>query len=210
MDCSDQDSFREKTIPLVLATKNLHKIRELKSLLKRFSKFDIRTLLDFPDYLPADEVGNTFQENATAKALHCAHHVGLYALADDSGLIVPALNGRPGIYSARFAGKDATDSDNRKKLLRELESVHGEDRCAYFECCLALASPKGLIKTVCATCEGVLLEKEQGRGGFGYDPLFIKNEYGKTFAELEEEIKNQISHRGKAFEKLAGILETLF
>jgi XTP/dITP diphosphohydrolase len=196
-------------IELVIASTNIHKIREFKAMLKSNDRFDLRSLLDFPDYIPPPETGETFEANATLKATHAATALNRWVIADDSGLIVPALNGMPGIRSARFAGDDATDADNRKKLLEKMQHLLGEDRDAYFECCIVLASPSGVKKCVKGICEGTLLSCERGGGGFGYDPLFIKHGYSKTFAELDEATKNRISHRRKALDKLLLSLETL-
>lgn len=189
-------------VRLVIASANVHKIREIKSILKGKLPFDLLSLKDFPDYVPPHENGKTFLENATIKAEHCAKTLKEWALADDSGLIVPALKGAPGIYSARYAGSNASDADNRKKLLKEMAGLEENERFAFFECCVALASPEGIKKSACANCEGKILSTERGGGGFGYDPLFEKHEYNKTFAELKEEVKNQISHRKKALDKL--------
>lgn len=196
-------------IELVIASSNIHKIREIKSMLKTDSRFDLRSLLDFPDYSPPEETGSTFEENAKIKAIHAAKHLNRWVLADDSGLVVPALGGLPGIFSARFAGNHATDHDNRKKLLEKMAHLLDEDRRAYFECCIAIASPKGIEKSTCAICEGTLLSAEKGGGGFGYDPLFIKDGYSKTFAELSEDTKNRISHRRKALDKALFSFESL-
>lgn len=193
---------------LVLASANVHKVRELKLLFKPLShRIDLYSLRDFPDYIPPPEDGSTFEENATIKALHAARALKKWTLADDSGLVVPALNGAPGIFSARYAGEGATDLDNRKKLLKEMGGFEDFRRSAYFECALALASPEGLKKCVKGTCEGLITTKERGKHGFGYDPLFIKHDYQKTFAELEENVKNQISHRAKAASKMLMVLE---
>src|SRR3972149_5746154 len=194
---------------LVIASKNLHKIRELRSMLKAAEIRDVLSLLDFPDYTPPEEIGSSFEENATLKATHAAKALDKLVLADDSGLIVPALNGRPGINSSRFASENATDRENRKKLLSEMAFIKGDARAAYFECCLVLAFPDGLEKIVHGFCEGTILENEQGNHGFGYDSLFMKNDYNKSFAQISEEMKNKISHRFKAVEKLLPYLETL-
>lgn len=195
-------------ITLVLATKNVHKIREFKLLLKPLlNRIDLFTLRDFPHYIPPEETGQTFEENAVLKATDAAKALNKWVLADDSGLVVPALNGAPGVFSARYAGVDASDADNRKKLLKEMENLDDMQRQAYFECVLALASPIGVVKSSHGKCEGVITTKERGRNGFGYDPLFIKHDYQKTFAELEEDVKNKISHRSKAFSKMLLILE---
>jgi XTP/dITP diphosphohydrolase len=178
-------------------------------MLKSIPGLDILTLLDFPNYQPPEETGTTFEENALLKATHAAMNLKHWVLADDSGLTVPALNGSPGVLSARFAGKDATDADNRKKLLASMQHLLDDDRYAYFECWIVLASPQGVKKSARGTCEGKLLPAERGGGGFGYDPLFVKHEYSKSFAELEESVKNRISHRRKAFDKILGSLESL-
>ncbi|MDE3045294.1 MAG: RdgB/HAM1 family non-canonical purine NTP pyrophosphatase [Verrucomicrobiota bacterium] len=194
---------------LVIASTNVHKIREFKAMLKSNLRFDLRSLLDFPDYVPPPETGSSFEEIAKLKATHAANALNRWALADDSGLVVPALDGAPGIFSARFAGNDATDADNRKKLLDMMQHLLEEDRNAYYMCCIAVASPAGLKKSACGTCEGTLLAHEKGGGGFGYDPLFIKNGYSKTFAEIEEATKNRISHRRKALDKMIGTLDSI-
>lgn len=196
-------------LELIIASTNMHKVREFRTMLKPFFKFDILSLCDFPSYVPPEETGTTFEENATLKATHAAKELNRWVIADDSGLVVPALNGAPGIYSARYAGNDATDLENRKKLLDEIQHLMEEDRQAFFECAIALASPTGLKKCVRGTCEGVLLNKDRGGSGFGYDPLFIKHGYNKTFAELTESVKNRISHRRKALDKILVSLESI-
>jgi XTP/dITP diphosphohydrolase len=123
--------------------------------------------------------------------------------------MVSSLSGTPGVNSRRYAGEDATDAENRHKLLTQLQGKHGHERSAYFECCLALASPEKLIKCVSGTCDGMILTEERGRNGFGYDSLFVKHDYDKTFAEVDEVTKNRISHRRKAFEKLKATLEMM-
>ncbi len=134
----------KKNTQLVIASKNVHKIREYKEILKELFNFDVLSLLDFPKYTPKEESSETFSENAISKALNAAKALNKWVIADDSGLIVPALKGQPGIVSARYAGKNASDVDNRKKLLAEMKELEEEDRNAYFECCIALASPEGL------------------------------------------------------------------
>jgi XTP/dITP diphosphohydrolase len=178
-------------------------------MLKGKTTFDILSCLDFPQYTPPEETEDTFEGNATLKALHAARSLKQWVLADDSGLVIPALNGAPGIYSARYAGPHATDADNRKKLLAQMQHLHDVQRQGYFECVLALASPEGIKKCVKGISEGMITSKEQGSRGFGYDPLFIKHEYGKTFAELSEEIKNRVSHRRKAIDKLLITLQQI-
>lgn len=194
---------------LLIATKNGHKIREFRSLLKRLKGFDLYSLIDFPEYIPPFESGKTFEENAILKAADAAKRLNKWALADDSGLIVPALQGKPGVFSARYAGEEATDKENRKKLLAEMNGLNAELRSAFFECCLALTSPDGKIKVARGLCEGRIIEAERGGNGFGYDPLFIKHDYNQTFGEISESVKNQISHRAKALEKITPMLESL-
>ena len=198
------------SVELVIASTNVHKIREFKAMLKSNHRFDLRSLRDFPDYVQPPETGATFEENATLKAVDAAKTLNRWVIADDSGLVVPSLGGSPGVYSARFAGKDATDADNRKLLLEKMQHLLEEDRFAYYECCLVLASPSGVKICVRGLCEGTLLSTEKGGGGFGYDPLFIKHGYNKTFAEMEEATKNRVSHRRKALDKLLLALESVF
>mgnify|MGYP001799341291 CR=1 FL=1 len=201
------DTKNTLSTTLVIASGNVHKIRECKEILKTIFSIDILTLRDFPAYTPPEETGSSFEENASIKAVHAAEALGALVIADDSGLVVPALNGKPGVFSARYAGVDATDRENRKKLLLDMEDLKEEDRFAYYQCCIALASPKGLEKCVEGKCEGKLLRQEKGGEGFGYDPLFVKHDYNKTFAELTESIKNRISHRRKALDKILPFLE---
>ena len=194
---------------LIIASRNVHKIRELRSILKKLTAFDLLSLIDFPHYHPPEETGSTFEENANLKAAHAAKQLGRWVLADDSGLVVPALGGAPGIFSHRYAGEHATDKENRQKLLNALIGIDESQRQGYFECWIALASPEGLKKSVRGITEGMITEHERGGLGFGYDPIFVKYEYSKTFAELEEETKNRISHRRKAIDKLLPFLESI-
>lgn len=194
---------------IVIASTNVHKIREFRSLLKPFKHFDVLSLLDFPSYVPLEETGDSFEEIVSRKATHAAEQLNKWALADDSGLVVPALGGLPGVRSARYAGEHATDRENRQKLLSEMKSFQEGRRDAYFACWIAIASPEGLQKIEKGICEGTIVEEERGRHGFGYDPVFRKHEYSKTFAELDETIKNRISHRRKAFDRLSLYLESL-
>lgn len=197
---------------LIIASQNVHKIRELRDMLKSYKELkhlDILSLLNFPEYNPPPEIGLTFRENAEIKAFDAAQKLGKWVLADDSGLVVPAIQGEPGVYSARYAGAEATDAENRQKLLTQMQGLQDSERSGYFECWLVLASSNGIKKSVCGICEGMILKEERGRHGFGYDSLFIKLDYDKTFSELDEQIKNRISHRRKAIEKLFPTLETL-
>lgn len=210
MDLENEKNENSKQFQLVIASKNIHKIRELKAILHDvISDIDILSLIDFPEYIPPEESGSTFEENAILKAEHAAKALNRWVLSDDSGLIVPALGGEPGILSARYAGKGATDADNRKKLLAKLNDLSDKDLYAYFECCLALSSPEELKKSVCAKCEGRVEIAERGGHGFGYDPIFIKHDYNSTFSELKEDVKNKISHRRKAIDKLLITLESV-
>lgn len=184
---------------VVLATGNEGKIREFSRLLE--GVFDkITSLRDLESPPEVVEDGATFRENALKKAHAIARYSGKPALADDSGLAVDALGGSPGVYSARYAGEEATDRDNIKKLLRELEGA--QDRKAQFVCCLALVTPAGDEIVVTGTCEGVISDEPAGKGGFGYDPVFYLPELGKTMAEIPPELKNKISHRARAAEAL--------
>ena len=194
---------------IVIASQNLHKIREFREMLKTFKRIDVLSLLNFPHYQPPSEQGKSFQENAQLKATHAATALQKLVLADDTGLIVPAIGGAPGIFSNRNAGENSTDGENRKKLLDSMQHLSDQGRLAYYECCLVLADSSKIIKTSTGTCEGSILTKERGRNGFSYDPLFMKTDYDKTFGEIEEATKIRISHRRKAFEKLLPTLETL-
>lgn len=197
------------SMEIVIASSNLHKIREFRDMLKPFVSLDVLSLLNFSSYTPPAETGTTFQENATLKAEHAALSLQKWVLADDSGLSVPALSGAPGVHSRRYSGEDGTDAENRKKLLLAMKNFSDFERTASFECCLVLASPEGIKKVVMGSCEGTIAKEERGRHGFGYDSIFIKNEYDKTFGELEEAVKNRVSHRSKAFEKLRVVLENI-
>jgi len=196
-------------IKLVIATTNLHKIREIRAVLRPLLPFDFLTLCDFPDYKPPREEGATFKENAFLKAAHAAAMLQEWVLADDSGLVVPALDNHPGVRSARYAGEGSTDKDNRLKLLQELEKIDESERVGYYMCALALASRSGVHKQVEGIVEGRLITKPRGGSGFGYDSLFQKYDYRKTFAELDEETKNRISHRRKALDKLISTLKLI-
>jgi XTP/dITP diphosphohydrolase len=192
-----------------IASANQGKIREFKTLLKSIKNLDIVSMRDYPNYTPPEETGTTFEENAIIKALDFSKFIKGYVLADDSGLVVPALNGDPGVYSARYAGATASDTENRSKLLQHLNQIAEKDRHAYFECCLAVAGPQGVKKITHGYCEGYLILEERGRNGFGYDSLFIRHDYNKTFAELDDQVKNKISHRRKAFDKILPYIESL-
>ncbi len=184
---------------IVLATNNQNKVKEFNSILKDFS-VEIKSLTDFGPLPEAVEDGESFDENAYKKAHHVARVLGLPAIADDSGLVVDALGGAPGVHSARYAGENATDDENIDKLLTEMhESI---DRKAHFQCVLSIAVPSGPALTYEGRCEGTILHEKRGDKGFGYDPVFYVEELGKTFAELSMTEKNALSHRGKALEQV--------
>ncbi len=181
---------------IVVGTRNSGKVREIQTSLAELP-FAVVGLpeTDIPD---VEETGTTFQENAILKARHYCQFTGEYCLADDSGLEVDALEGAPGVYSARYAGVDATDAANNEKLLTVLKDVPPSERTARFRSVLALAGPDGSLLLADGVCEGVILSAARGTGGFGYDPLFYMASQGKTLAEMTIEEKNRISHRGNA------------
>lgn len=185
---------------IVLATSNNNKLKEIQELLKGFP-VAIKSLADFGPMPEAVEDGETFEENAYKKALHYAKVLGLPCLADDSGLAVDALDGRPGVYSARYAGPGATDWDNCEKLLGEMADK--TERSAHFVCVLSLATPAGPALTWEARCDGEITHERHGESGFGYDPVFFSPELGKTFAEVSMAEKSRVSHRGRALADFA-------
>jgi XTP/dITP diphosphohydrolase len=186
---------------LLVASGNRGKLAEISRILDGCVE-KIYSLADFSDIPAPLEDGDTFEANARKKAMIAALATGIPALADDSGLVVDALDGRPGIFSARFAGEGSSDAENNAKLLRELTDVVGEDRTAAFHCVVALCFPDGSSRVFHGELKGIVLERSRGAGGFGYDPLFLVPAHGKTLAELEMDIKNEISHRGKALKCL--------
>lgn len=190
---------------LVIATHNQGKLKEIKALLKDLN-FQVVSLTDFPDILEIAENGNTFRENALIKAKEACEKTGFWTMADDSGLEVDALNGAPGVYSARFAGEPKSDKRNNNKLIEALKEVPREQRSARFKCVIAICSPSGGEYFAEGLCEGTILNEPRGSGGFGYDPLFYLPQYQKTFSELELEEKNIVSHRGKALLKAKKLL----
>jgi XTP/dITP diphosphohydrolase len=182
-------------LQLVIATSNKGKTAEIRELLKGFP-LEVKNLDDFGPIPPVVEDGLTFEENAYKKASFTARVLGLPALADDSGLCVQALGGAPGVFSARYAGENATDENRCEALLSEMKGK--SDRNAAFECVLSLAVPTGAALTYAARCEGRIAEKPSGTKGFGYDPIFFYPPLNKTFAQLTPAEKNRVSHRGKA------------
>jgi len=193
---------------LVLASRNPGKLKELKALLRPLD-IEVASLQDYPHIPEVAEDGTTFAENAVKKARAVAAATGLLALADDSGLEVDYLNGAPGVFSARFAGAGHDDRANNEKLLRLLEGVPPEKRTARFRCVVAIATPEGKVYTAEGICEGVIATEPRGERGFGYDPLFLVPQLGKTFAELEPSLKNTISHRARALAKAREILSAI-
>lgn len=191
--------IEEKTI--VIATRNPGKAKEFAALFAK-EGYQIKTLLDYPDLPDVEEIGTTFEENARLKAETIAQLLQQPVLADDSGLVVDALNGMPGIFSARFAGERKSDAANNAKLLHELTNVPDEQRTAHFHCTLVFAAPQKESLVVEADWDGRIARIPQGDNGFGYDPLFIVPGYDKTSAELTSEEKNKISHRGMAVKEL--------
>ena len=184
---------------LVIATTNPGKTEEIRDMLKEFP-VNIKNLADFGPIPPVEEDGETFDDNAYKKASFVSKVLGLPALADDSGLCVEALGGAPGVYSARYAGEDATDVQRYTKLLNEMKGK--TNRKAAFECVISIAVPPGPALTYEARCEGLIAEAPAGEGGFGYDPVFYYPPLKKTFAQLSRKEKSRVSHRGKALQEL--------
>lgn len=180
---------------LVVATRNKHKLEEIHAILAGLD-VELHSALDFPEIPDVVEDGNTFEANAIKKAVTLARATGCWALADDSGLEVEALGNAPGVFSARYAGEPVSYPANNEKLLRELAGK--TDRRARFRCAIALSDPQGHAETVEGRCEGHILETLRGTAGFGYDPLFVPEDYPQTFAEMPADLKNAISHRGRA------------
>jgi XTP/dITP diphosphohydrolase len=193
-------------VDIVVATKNKGKLREISRLLEG-SNYRVVGLDVFPDAPDVVEDGDTFAANACKKAEAIARHTKTLTLADDSGLVVEYLNGAPGVHSARYAGDDATDADNNRKLLQAMRDVPESRRQAAFRCVMALVEPDGLCRTFDGELKGIILQQFQGDGGFGYDPLFMVREYGQSLAEIPLDVKNRISHRGQALKKLLTTLE---
>lgn len=189
---------------IVVASNNKHKIEEIKSILKDLN-IEVLSLNDVGITIEVEETGSTFMENAYIKAreiFNLLREKDYSVLADDSGLSVDALDGAPGVFSARFSGEHGNDSKNNEKLLKLMESVPDDKRSAQFICAMVLINGENDIVKVIGEVEGTILREESGNGGFGYDPLFFTKRYNKTFGELTPEEKNLISHRGNALKKL--------
>ena len=193
---------------LVVATRNRGKIVEINALLAGLVD-QITSSADYAGFPETVEDGATFEENALKKAREAASFTGLPALADDSGLVVDALNGRPGVLSARYAGEAAGDAANNARLLEECQDVPDDRRQAAFICVLAFVTPEGIEKLFSGRVTGRILSATRGEGGFGYDPLFLVDGFGRSMAELDLEEKNVVSHRARAFTKFREYLETI-
>jgi XTP/dITP diphosphohydrolase len=197
-----------KPLRLFVASSNPGKLREYRALARPAgASVDLEFIPNF-DSLPAfEEIWPTFAENAAGKALHFSRFAPGMVIADDSGLVVPALGGAPGVHSARYAGPDASDADRIRKLLGEMRGKKGEERQARFVCVMAAADSGRMRGLFSASADGILLEEPRGEGGFGYDPIFYFPALEKTYAEISREEKNLHSHRGKAFHKTLDFLQ---
>jgi XTP/dITP diphosphohydrolase len=185
---------------IVIASRNKDKIAEIEKIFQD-EGVKLQTLDDYPDFPEVVEDGNNLFENALKKAKEISEYTGLAALSDDTGLEVDALDGKPGIFSARFAGENASYDDNVEKLLRELKGVKKENRTARFRTVTVFYNQDNYYQAE-GSIEGIILKERRGQKGFGYDPVFYIESHGKTFAQMQEEEKNVISHRGRAFRKL--------
>jgi XTP/dITP diphosphohydrolase len=192
---------------LLLGSKNVGKVDEMRAMLAGLP-INLRTLSDFPHLEPVKEIGKSYEENAAIKARAYARQSGVWALADDSGLEVKALRGAPGVFSARYAGKGASDSDRVAFLLSQIDREGGRDRTARFVCVTALTdSTDSLLKVASGTCTGQIIDTPRGTNGFGYDPIFVPDGFDQTFGELSADKKNVISHRAKALQAIRAFLK---
>jgi XTP/dITP diphosphohydrolase len=187
-------------ISLLVSTRNIHKVREIRAILG--SSFRVSDLSGLAEIAEIEETDETFEENATIKAVAVSQICDGWVIADDSGLEVDALGGAPGVYSARYSGKGATDAENNALLLKNLENVRGKNRRARFRCVIVLARAGHKFAVFDGAVEGSIAKQPRGGGGFGYDPLFVPEGFVKTFGELPAELKNRLSHRAMALEKL--------
>jgi len=200
----------DSTKKLIVASGNAGKMREIRAICSDLN-ITIDSLEDaFGEKIDIPETGTTFLENATLKANWVRERKECWVLADDSGLMVDALNGEPGVYSARYAGESCNDKDNIVKLLNALKDVDAENRGAKFVSQMVLLGPNGESVDVVGECHGTISQEKSGNNGFGYDPIFIPEGYSQSFATLDEESKNKISHRGEALKKLRGKLDVIF
>ena len=193
---------------IIIATKNKGKAKDFEALFNPLG-YEVKTLHDVAEEMEIEETGTTFEENALLKATSLANHLQSMVIADDSGLEIDALDGRPGIYSARYAGEAKSDEANIDKALKELEGTKESERTARFVCAIAVASPNKEPFTVRGTCEGFIGTERKGTNGFGYDPIFYVPSEQKMMAELTAEQKGAISHRGNAIKKLSFVLEDI-
>src|SRR5436190_2161137 len=194
---------------LMLATRNPKKRKEIVEILGDLP-LGLGDLSGRPDVPEVEETGTTFEANARLKAGQVAKATGAWTLGEDSGLVVPGLNGRPGVYSARYAGKQGDDAANNARLLAELAPLPDDRRAAYYVCTAALADPRGEVQAVVeGRCHGIIQRALRGEGGFGYDPLFLIPEYHRTFGELSPRVKHALSHRARALAQLRPVLLSL-
>ena len=194
---------------LVLATRNQDKIREMREILKDVEEIELLTTDQFPQLSEVEEKGSTLRENAIQKACHTVQGTGHLCLAEDTGLEVDALGGKPGVRSSRFAGDGATYEQNIDKLLSLMRQIPPEDRLARFRSVVAIVEPGGSPYLLEGICEGRITSQRRGTGGFGYDPIFEVDGYGQTFAEMEQDLKNRISHRALALARAKDYLRKL-
>ena len=193
-------------VRLVLGSRNKKKLKEMLALLGDLA-IELTDLTPYPDAPEVEETAETFVGNATLKATQLAPVLGAWVIGEDSGLCVPALGGAPGVYSARYAGTHGDDAANNDKLLRDMAALSGDARAAFYVSTAVLADPTGkVVAAVEGRCHGVIVAERRGSGGFGYDPLFLIPEYGQTFGELPPEVKQQMSHRAKAFAQLRPVI----
>lgn len=190
---------------LVIASRNMKKVDELKRILGELN-LTLLSINDFPNLGEVEEDGETFEENALKKARYVCKETGLPALSDDSGLEVEALKGRPGVRSAIYAGENATDEENVRKLLEEMRHIPTDRRKARFVCCIALVFPNGEERVFYGYVNGRIIDEPRGNFGFGYDPVFVPEGYSKTFAEMTAQEKDSISHRREALDKVKNFL----
>jgi XTP/dITP diphosphohydrolase len=193
---------------LVIGTRNPKKLEEIRELLADLP-IELSDLTNYPAAPEVNEDGQTFEDNARKKASELALTLGTWLLGEDSGLVVPGLGGRPGVYSARYSGKHGDDVANNARLLAELAPLPPEKRAAYYVCVVALANPQGeVVATAEGRCGGMIADELRGKNGFGYDPLFLIPEYHRTFGELSPRVKRALSHRARAIERLRLSLRT--
>ncbi|HEX6923178.1 MAG TPA: XTP/dITP diphosphatase [Bacillales bacterium] len=193
---------------VMIATRNAGKVKEFEALFQPFN-IEVRSLLDLEEVIDVEETGTTFAENALLKAETISEQFGEVVISDDSGIVIDALDGRPGVYSARYAGEQKDDQANIDKVLQELDGVPWDRRTARFVCVLAAAVPGQKSETFTGKCEGLITRERFGEHGFGYDPIFYLPERKQTMAQLTEQEKNQISHRARALKEMAANWEML-